>query len=180
MVDEELQTTEPIPLDEYGRRHGLYTKEWMAFIEKGEQMPIMKEIMRRPDLRDTYNVVLELLMADEEVDLPPLTMLRAVLNTMRELKLITYELQNFEILPDSHPKLANAIQRAVNQVDQLQREHRKSKVDVGLYEMLQQNITRLKIIDIEFEEAPVDAHIDVVEGAFKVIDDDEEDEEDDA
>ena len=177
MVDDELAAVDDFPLDEFGRKHGLYTKEWLAFVRQGETMPIMKEVLRREDLRDTYYTVLALLMADEEVNLPPLDMIRVVLHTMREMRLITYELQTgIEKLPESHPKLANAIQRAATQVDQLRREHRQKKAESGLFELLQQNISRMKL-EVEFTEKAVDGDVDVIDGAFKTID--EEDEDDD-
>ena len=182
MSDEELAEAEKgeIQRDEFGRTHGLYTKEWLAYIKQGETMPIMKEIMRREDLRDTYYTVLALLMADEDVSLPPLDMLRVVLHTMRELRLITYELENdIDDLPKAYPKLANAIGRAVKGVDQLRREHRHRKAEGGLFELMKQNITRMKL-EVEFKEAPVDDHIEVVEGAFKVMDDEEDEEDDEA
>lgn len=179
-MSDELTETEAIPLDEFGRKHGLYTKEWLTFLKQGETMPIMKEILRREDLRDTYYTVLALLMADEEVSLPPLDMMRVALHTMRELKLITYELSHgIQALPESHPKLANAIQRAATQVDQLRRDHRQRRVEGGLFEELQKNISKMKL-EVEFKEAAVDEHVDIIEGAFKKIDDEEDDEDDEA
>jgi len=180
MVNEELTVQEKaeIDRDEFGRKHGLYTKEWLAFIKQGETMPIMKEVLRREDLRDTYYTVLALLMADEEVQLPPLDMMRVALHTMRELRLITYELEHgIEKLPETHPKLANAIQRAATQVDQLRREHRQRKTEGGLFEELQRNISKMKL-EVEFKDSPVDEHVEVIDGAFKqVVTDDEEDDE---
>lgn len=177
MVDEDLAEVDAFPLNEFGRKHGLYTNEWLAFVKQGETMPIMKEVLRREDLRDTYYTILALLMADEEVSLPPLDMIRTVLHTMREMRLITYELQTgIDKLPESHPKLANAIQRAATQVDQLRREHRQKKAESGLFELLQQNITKMKL-EVEFQEKSVDGDVEIIEGAFKVMDD-EEDEDD--
>lgn len=178
MPDEELAETETILPDIYGRKHGLYTKEWLTFLKQGETMPIMKEILRREDLRDTYYVVLALLMADEEVSLPPLDMMRLALHTMRELKLITYELSHgIQALPESHPKLANAVQRAATQMDQLRRDHRQRRVEGGLFEELQKNISKMKL-EVEFKETAVDGHVDIIEGAFKQVTDDDEEEED--
>jgi hypothetical protein len=178
MVDEELAETQGAQLDEFGRKHGLYTKEWLAFVREGETMPIMKEVLRREDLRDTYYTVLALLMADEEVSLPPLDMLRAVLHTMREMSLITYELEKgIDGLPESHPKLANAIQRAASQVDQLRREHRQKKAESGLFELLQKNISKMKL-EVEFTEKEVDGGMEIIDGAFRVIDEEDEDDDD--
>jgi len=178
-MTEIVQKTESqgIKPDEYGKKHGLYTREWLEFIEKGEKLPILNEIMRVPEMRDTYNFIIAVLMADEEVHLPPLDMIRAALHTMRELKLIAYELEHdIDDLPESHPKLANAIQRAATQVDQLRREHRRKRQEGGLFEDLQKHMTRLKL-EIDFTEQPIDQDVEVIEGAFSVLDDDDDGDE---
>jgi hypothetical protein len=158
--------------DQFGRRHGLMTPEYMAFIKKGEILPIMKEIRRRKDLGDTYDFVLELLLADEEIDLPPLDLIRVALHTMRELQLITWEFKFEDVggLPESHPKLANAIQRAVAQMDALKQEYRRKAQQGGLFEQMGRHMTSLKL-EVQFEENPHDAELKKIKDAFKTAED---------
>jgi hypothetical protein len=161
--------------DPFGRRHGLMTPEYMAFLKKGEILPIMKEIRRRPDLSDTYDTVLELLLADEEIDLPPLDLIRVALHTMRELQLITWEFRHEDIgtLPESHPKLANAIQRAVAQMDSLKQEYRRKAQQGGLFEQMGRHMTSLKL-EVQFEEQGHDSDLQKIKDAFKTTEDEKD------
>lgn len=158
--------------DQYGRRHGLTTPEYMAFIKKGETLPILKEVRRRKDLSEYYDTIMDLLLADEEIDLPPLDLIRVALHTMRELQLIGWELHfdNVGELPESHPKLANAIQRAVAQMDALKQEYRRKQQQGGLFEQMGRHMTSLKL-EVEFEEKEHTADLKKIKDAFATAED---------
>ena len=175
MPSEELEAPDPTKPDIYGRTHGLNTREYLAFVKKGETMPILKEVFRRPDLRVTYETIIDLLLADEEIHLPPLDLVRVALHTMRELQLLGWELQfeNLAALPPTHPNLANSIQKAVQHMDGLRQKYRQEKEQGGLYEYFRQHLTKLKL-EMEFEEKATDADLPVIEGAFKVLDTEDE------
>jgi hypothetical protein len=164
--------------DQYGRTHGLQTKEYLALVKKGETMPILKEVFRRPDLQATYETILELLLADEESHLPPLDLVRVALYTMRELQLLGWELQfkDLEKLPEHHPKLANSIQRASQHMDDLRQKYRQEREQGGLFEYFRQNLTKLKL-EMEFEEKTADEGVEFIEGAFRRVDIEEDDDD---
>ncbi len=163
-------------LDEYGRSHGLTTKEWRKFVKKGEVLPIIKEVRRREDLSDAYDAIMELLMADKSLDLSPIELIRVALHTMRELRLIEWELTHgIGELPDNHPKMANAIQRAVAQMDKLVAQKRVERREAPLWDSVRRHMKKLTL-EVEFDgQGNPDDGADEIEGEFTVIEEDEDD-----
>lgn len=168
--------------DKYGRTHGLSTKEWKAWLDDGKMMPILEEIKRRqPDMWPMFSVVYESLLNDPELKFSnPVDVLRVTLYVMREVRLLVYELENdVADLPETHPQLMNAIDRGVKQAEAIKAQYRVVTVKSALFQDMQDHIDSLKL-EVKFKDGVrPDEDLEVIEGAFKHMDDDEEEEEDD-